>query len=201
MNIGVLGLQGDVEEHISALKIAMDKLNIKGKIIWVKRPKDLEGLSGLIIPGGESTTIGSLMKHNGLLEYIKNKIETENLALWGTCAGLIIMAKKTYDKTVGETTQPLLRIIDMVVERNTYGRQKDSFEADLNIPIIGSKPFRGVFIRAPSIKEVDPTVEILATLDNKPVAIKQGIHMGTTFHPELTNDTRLHEYFLINIKH
>lgn len=199
MNIGVLGLQGDIEEHIAALKIAMNKLNINGKIIWVKKPKDLENINGLIIPGGESTTIGALMKYNNLLEALKNKIE-DNLALWGTCAGLIIMAKKTYDKTVGETSQPLLGIIDMVVERNTYGRQKDSFEVDLNIPIIGDKPFRGVFIRAPSIKEVGPTVEILATLDNKPVAIQQGIHMGTTFHPELTDDTRLHEYFLNNIK-
>lgn len=199
MNIGVLGLQGDIEEHIAALKIAMSKLNINGKIIWVKKPKDLENLNGLIIPGGESTTIGALMKYNNLLEALKNKIE-DNLALWGTCAGLIIMAKKTYDKTVGETSQPLLGVIDMVVERNTYGRQKDSFEVDLNIPIIGDKPFRGVFIRAPSIKEVGPTVEVLATLDNKPVAIQQGIHMGTTFHPELTDDTRLHEYFLGNIK-
>jgi len=199
MNIGVLGIQGDIEEHIAALKIAMNKLNVNGKIVWVKKPKDLENLNGLIIPGGESTTIGALMKYNNLLEALKNRIE-DNLALWGTCAGLIIMAKKTYDKIVGETSQPLLGIIDMVVERNTYGRQKDSFEVDLNIPIIGNKPFRGVFIRAPSIKEVGPTVEILATLDSKPVAIQQGPHMGTTFHPELTNDTRLHEYFLNNIK-
>jgi len=105
-----------------------------------------------------------------------------------------------YKRQVGEISQPLLGIMDMVVERNTYGRQKDSFEVDLNIPVIGNKPFRGVFIRAPSIKEVGPTIEILATLDNKPVAIQQGIHIGTTFHPELTNDTRLHEYFLNNIK-
>jgi 5'-phosphate synthase pdxT subunit len=200
MNIGVLGLQGDVEEHVTALKIAMNKLNINGTIVWVKKPKDLENLNGLIIPGGESTTIGTLMKYNNLLEPLKNKIAEDNLALWGTCAGLIIMARKTYDKTVGEISQPLLGIMDMVVERNTYGRQKDSFEVDLNIPVIGNKPFRGVFIRAPSIKEVGPTIEILATLDNKPVAIQQGIHIGTTFHPELTNDTRLHEYFLNNIK-
>lgn len=200
MNIGVLGLQGDIEEHISALKTAMNKLNISGKIVWVKKPEDLENLSGLIIPGGESTTIGSLMKHNGLLEHLKSKIESDNLAIWGTCAGLIIMAKKTYDRVVGETTQPLLGIIDMVVERNTYGRQKDSFETDLNIPVLGPKPFRGVFIRAPLIKEVDPIVEVLATLDNKPVAIRQNMHMGTTFHPELTHDTRLHEYFIMNIK-
>ncbi len=199
MNVGVLGLQGDVEEHISALKIAMNKLGISGNIIWVKKPRDLDNLDGLIIPGGESTTIGALMKYNNLLDHLKNRI-ADNLAVWGTCAGLIIMAKKTYDRTVGETTQPLLGIIDMVVERNTYGRQKDSFEVDLNIPVIGNKPFRGVFIRAPSIKEVSPTVEVLAVLDDRPVAIQQGLHMGTTFHPELTDDTRLHEYFLRNIK-
>jgi 5'-phosphate synthase pdxT subunit len=118
------------------------------------------------------------------------------MPLLGTCAGLILLAKKTYDRVVGETSQPLLSVMDVVVERNAFGRQRESFEADLDIPALGEKRFRGVFIRAPAIRETGPQVEVLSKLNDVTVAVKQHSMIGTAFHPELTEDTRLHQFFI-----
>jgi 5'-phosphate synthase pdxT subunit len=185
--VGVLALQGDFKEHIEVLT------RIEGvNPVEVRLPKDLEGLRGLIIPGGESTTIGKLMVDFDLLEPIRQRA-LHGMPLWGTCAGLIVMAREI----VGGTDQPLLGLMDVRVRRNAFGRQVDSFEADLFIPSLGEQPFHAVFIRAPYIEAVGHSVEVLASLpDGTVVAARQGNLLGTSFHPELTEDTRFHEYFL-----
>jgi 5'-phosphate synthase pdxT subunit len=183
--IGVLALQGDFAEHIAILT----RLGVEGR--QVRLPKDLAGLDGLIIPGGESTTIGRLMADYGLLEPIR-ALTTGGFPTWGTCAGLILLAREATEPDVSALTA-----MDIVVERNAYGRQVDSFEAELDVPALGSPPFRAVFIRAPIVREVGPQVEVLARLDGgMPVAVRQGHLLATAFHPELTDDLRFHEYFL-----
>jgi pyridoxal 5'-phosphate synthase pdxT subunit len=183
MKIGVLALQGDFEEHCKALR------NLGVEAVEVRLPEDLRDLDGLIIPGGESTTIGKLAKWYGLFDELKRF--AENKPIWGTCCGLVFMAKDVgFD-------QPILAIMDAVVERNAFGRQVDSFEADLDIKGIEGGPFHAVFIRAPIIKKVGPEVQILCALeDGRIVAVRQGDHMATSFHPELTPDDRLHRYFV-----
>lgn len=185
--VGVLALQGDFREHIEVLAAIRSVEPVE-----VRLPQHLEGLYGLIIPGGESTTIGKLMLDFGLLEPIR-QLALGGMPLWGTCAGLIVMAREI----VGGTDQPLLSLMDVRVRRNAFGRQVDSFEADLSIPPLGERPFHAVFIRAPYIESVGRGVEVLATLpDGTVVAARQGNLLGTSFHPELTEDTRFHEYFL-----
>lgn len=155
----------------------------------VRLPHDLENLDGLIVPGGESTTIGKLADRYGLLNPLK--LMAGSMPMWGTCAGLVFMARD-----VG-MPQPILGIMDMVVQRNAFGRQVDSFEEDLEIQGLDDGPFRGVFIRAPVISEVGSKVEVLCRLrDGRIVAVRDGLHMATSFHPELTGDDRLHRYFL-----
>jgi len=151
-----------------------------------------------LLPGGESTVIGGLSSMNGTFQSMKAKIN-DGMPVLGTCAGLIMLSRQTYDKVVGESKQSLLGALDVVVERNFYGRQGNSFETDLSIPAIGNDPFRGVFIRAPSVKEIGPKVEVLAKLHDSIVCVKQGAIIGTSFHPELTNDIRIHEFFLKSI--
>jgi 5'-phosphate synthase pdxT subunit len=183
MKIGVLALQGAFEEHCNIL----DRLGIEA--IEVRLPKDLEGLDGLIIPGGESTSIGKLADWYGLLEPLRTFCAST--PVWGTCAGLVFMAKD-----VG-MEQPLLGVMDVIVERNAFGRQVDSFEEDLEIQGIEDGPFHGVFIRAPVISKVGPEVDVLCSLkDGRIVAVRQGRLMATSFHPELTKDDRLHRYFV-----
>ncbi|MBI4965698.1 MAG: pyridoxal 5'-phosphate synthase glutaminase subunit PdxT [Desulfomonile tiedjei] len=183
MRIGVLALQGDFEEHCAVLR----RLGVEPR--EVRLPEHLEGLDGLIIPGGESTTIGKLAARFGLLDALRRLADA--IPVWGTCGGLVFLAKD-----VG-MDQPLLGIMDMVVERNAFGRQVDSFEADLEIRGIEGGGFHGVFIRAPVIKEVGPKVDVLCRLaDGRIVAAKQGHVLVTSFHPELTADDRLHKYFL-----
>jgi len=172
--------------------------SIKGKVTIVMKTTDLENIDGLLIPGGESTVIGGLSSMNGTFQRMKAKIN-EGMPVLGTCAGLIMLSKRTYDKVVGESKQSLLGTLDVLVERNSYGRQGNSFETDLSIPILGKEPFRGVFIRSPSVKEVGPKVEVLAKLAGSIVCVKQGRMIGTSFHPELTNDIRMHELFLKSI--
>lgn len=181
MLVGVLGLQGDVAEHVSALK------RLQGDVRIVKKASHIEGLSGLIIPGGESTTIGKLMVKYGLPEAIKE----HEPAIYGTCAGTILMAKEILG-----SEQFSLDLMDIAVERNAYGRQRESFEADISIPALGDKPFRGVFIRAPVIKGVGKNVEVLAEHRGSPVLVRQGRYLASTFHPELTGDGRIHRYFI-----
>ena len=194
--IGILGLQGDIRFHEEILKDLFYKLNIKnGKTKRIKKPNDLNGIDGLIIPGGESTVIGVLAKNVGLFDALKEKI-LNGLPTLGTCAGLIFLAKKVYDKIVGIVNQPILGVLDVEGERNSFGTQRESFETDLDIPILGDTPFKGIFIRAPAIKKTGPDVEIITKFNEKIVAIKQNNIIGVAFHPELSGDIRLHKFFL-----
>ncbi|MEM4311282.1 MAG: pyridoxal 5'-phosphate synthase glutaminase subunit PdxT [Nitrososphaerales archaeon] len=195
MKVGVLGFQGNIEEHLLATKLAMRNKGIEGEASIIKRPREVDEIDGLIIPGGESTVMGILGSFNGVLNRIKERA-MEGLPIMGTCAGLIMMAKRTYDRVVGETHQPLLGILNVMVERNSFGRQRESFELPLKIPVLGNKDFPGVFIRAPSIKECYEGVEVLCMLREHIVGVKQGKLLGLAFHPELSGDLRLHEYFL-----
>ncbi|MCX7911620.1 MAG: pyridoxal 5'-phosphate synthase glutaminase subunit PdxT [Dehalococcoidales bacterium] len=185
MKIGVLALQGAFAEHISVLK----QLGVTA--VAVRLPQELDGLSGLVIPGGESTTISRLMLDYNLMEAIARRAE-DGLAVFGTCAGMIVMAREISGNSV-----PSLRLMAIRVRRNAFGRQVDSFETPLEIPVLGERPFPGVFIRAPFIEECADGVEVLARLDNGTVvAARQGKFLATAFHPELTDDLRLHRYFL-----
>lgn len=195
IEIGVLGVQGDIEEHESALRLAFQEEKVEGHVTRPKSSPEAENISGLVIPGGESTTIGRLAANEAILETLRDRI-AKGLPVFGTCAGLIMLADKAYDKVLGETHQPLLGGLDVVVERNHFGRQQDSFEADLSIPELGEKTFRGVFIRSPIVKQVGSKVETLSKLGEKIVAVKQGNIIGTCFHPELSGDTRLHKHFI-----
>lgn len=194
MKIGVIGLQGAVSEHLDATRRAMKKLGIQGEVLWVGRSEQLVGVDGVIIPGGESTTIGKLMQRTGTFERVKQLAESGTPIL-GTCAGLVVLAKRG-DEQVMRTGQPLLGLMDIAVVRNAFGRQRESFEADLKIPLLGEKPFRCVFIRAPAVKEVWGDAEIIAEFQGKIVGVRQGNMIAVALHPELTHDIRLHEYFL-----
>jgi 5'-phosphate synthase pdxT subunit len=186
MLIGVLALQGAFREHEKMLRACGDNIETR----QVRLPGQLEGLDGLVIPGGESTTMGKLMTGYGLLEPIR-ELGGRGIPIFGTCAGLIMLAKD-----IAGSDQPRLGLMDMVVERNAYGRQVDSFEDDLTVPALGPEPFRGVFIRAPYILEVRPGVEVLAQYDGKIICARQDKLLAAAFHPELTGDNRLHQYFL-----
>jgi len=194
MKIGVIGLQGAVSEHLETTKRAMQKLGIKGEVIWAGRSEQLDDLDRIIIPGGESTTIGKLMLTTGLFEKVREKA-ANGTPILGTCAGLIILAKRG-DEQVVRTKQPLLGLMDISVIRNAFGRQRESFETDLEIPVLGKEPLKAVFIRAPAVEEVWGDVQVLAKFQGKIVGVKQGNLIAVAFHPELTPDTRLHEYFL-----
>lgn len=215
-HIGVLALQGAFREHVRMLR------RLGAKVTEVRLPRDLEGLDGLMIPGGESTTIGLLLEDYKLMEPLRDFVKTH--PVFGTCAGLIMLAKHTTD---GE--QPLLRVMDITVRRNAYGRQPRSFEGPVELSLGGEAgapgeaeggapatagapanaaapvaptprapchDFHGIFIRAPWVEEVGPGVEVIARCGDHIVGVRQGHMMGVAFHPELSDDTRLHEYFL-----
>jgi 5'-phosphate synthase pdxT subunit len=187
MKVGVLAVQGAFVEHEAMLA------RIGVEPVEVRLPAHLEGLDGLIIPGGESTTIGQVAQRWGLLEPIR-EFARSGRPVWGTCAGMILMAREVVDGIPG---QPLLRVLNVTVRRNAFGRQAASFEADLEVPVLGEEPFHAVFIRAPVIEQVGEGVEILARLeDGKIVAVRQGNLLATSFHPELTKDDRFHRYFI-----
>jgi 5'-phosphate synthase pdxT subunit len=203
VRIGVLALQGAFIEHEKILR------QLRVETSEVRLPEHLEGLDGLIIPGGESTTIGQVAQRWGLLEPVRTFAQSGR-PLWGTCAGMILMAKEVVD---GASGQPLLGLMDIAVRRNAFGRQVDSFEADLEVPALGEPsfgtpqsrpfdraqggPFHAVFIRAPLIERVGKGAEVLARLENETVvAVRQGNLLATAFHPELTDDDRFHRYFL-----
>ena len=199
IKIGVLGIQGDIEENILSTEEALKNQNLQGTVESVRYSESIEELDGLILPGGESTVIGSLLSiHGKVFQTIEKRI-TEGMPVLGTCAGLIMLSKRAYDKVVGETKQKLFGMLDVVIERNAFGRQHESFEVDLEIPILGRDPFRGIFIRAPIINNVGENVTILTKLNDKIVAVKQNNIIGTSFHPELSADRRLHELFIKNI--
>ena len=188
MKIGVLALQGDFAEH----KVILKNLNVEP--VEVRLPRDLEGLSGLIIPGGESTTIGKLAVAYDLMDPIRDFAKSK--PIWGTCAGAIFLSKNA------KKEQPLLELMNIVVERNAFGAQVDSFEADLDIEEVkkasgDSAPFHAVFIRAPIIESVSGSARVLAKIsDGRIVAAIEGHLLATSFHPELTNDVRFHQYFV-----
>jgi 5'-phosphate synthase pdxT subunit len=195
LTVGVLSIQGDVHENLLSVKSAIDELGIDVKVIEVKTPDEISSLDGLIIPGGESTTIGQLSLVNGSLKILKEKIEN-GMPVLGICAGMIMLSKTASDRIVGKTDQPLLDILDITLERNSFGRQKESFEASVSLDSINIPKFNGVFIRAPSISDVGSDVEILSKFNEKIVAVKKGNVIGTSFHPELTQDVSLHKYFV-----
>ncbi len=184
LKVGVLSLQGAVEEHLNMVR----KCGFEG--IKVKTPGDLEKVERLIIPGGESTTIGKLAKIYGLDKAIIKRGQ-EGMPIFGTCAGMILLAREIQD-----SNQIRFGLIDILVERNAFGRQVDSFEADLEIKVLTGEPFRAVFIRAPYIKKTGSKVKILAKLDSKIVMAQQDNILVSAFHPELTDDLRIHKYFL-----
>src|SRR5213080_4957002 len=187
LRIGVLALQGDFEAHLKMLA----ELGAEGKA--VRLPKHLDNLDGIILPGGESTTIGKLMVLYGLDEPLQQKVR-EGFPIWGTCAGLILLARETDNALAG---QPLLASMHIRVRRNAFGSQRESFETDLSVPVLGEAPFHAFFIRGPVVEAVGPGVETLATLDDGTiVAVREGTLLGTAFHPEVSGDPRFHHYFL-----
>jgi 5'-phosphate synthase pdxT subunit len=185
--IGVLALQGDVREHVAALT------RVGAEPVEVRRPEELDGLDGIVLPGGESTTMGRLLDIFGMLEPLRGLLKT-GLPAYGTCAGMILLAQEVVD---GRPDQPLLGGLDISVRRNAFGSQVDSFEQDVDVEGVG--PVHGVFIRAPWVERVGPDVEVLARVGEHPVAVRQGSVLATSFHPELTDDARLHEAFIRRI--
>lgn len=185
VKIGVLALQGAFREHKQRLEA------VGAQVIEVRLPQHLTGLQGLVVPGGESTTIGKLAREYGLESAVRERVREGSLALWGTCAGAIWMAREIE----GYPEQPHLGAMDMVVARNAFGRQVDSFEQDLTIQGLDT-PYHAVFIRAPVIKEVGVGVQVLATVGSEVVLARQGLMLASSFHPELTADNRMHQLFL-----
>ncbi|MDW7740281.1 MAG: pyridoxal 5'-phosphate synthase glutaminase subunit PdxT [Bacillota bacterium] len=186
MKIGVLSVQGAVSEHLRHL----ERCNVEA--VAVKHKESLDSVSGLILPGGESTTIGKLIEVFSLADSIRERNRKGNLAIFGTCAGMVLLAKDILD---GAVNQPTLGLMDIKVKRNAFGRQRESFETDLQFNSLDT-PLKAVFIRAPIIKEAADSVEILADMPEGIVAARQGNLLTTSFHPELTDDLRVHEYFI-----
>lgn len=184
--IGVLALQGAVSEHLQQLRRA------GVEAVEVRQPAHLESLDGLIVPGGESTTIGKLLDRFGMLEAIA-EAHRRGLAVWGTCAGMILLASRLSNGVAGQQTMGLM---DLEVERNAFGRQLDSCEQHLQVDCLGEKPFPAVFIRAPRVVAHGPQVQVLARIADSIVAVRQGRLLATSFHPELTGDPRFHRYFV-----
>ncbi|MGH2357606.1 MAG: pyridoxal 5'-phosphate synthase glutaminase subunit PdxT [Candidatus Limnocylindria bacterium] len=183
--VGVLALQGAVREHLNALR------DVGAEAVEVRLPRDLEGLDALILPGGESTTQRRLIERYGLAEPIR-VMARGGAPMLGTCAGMILLADR-----IADGDPPVLRLLDVEVLRNAYGRQLDSFEADVDIPAIGEQPLHGVFIRAPVLSDVGTGVDVLARdPEGRPIAVRQGRVLATSFHPELTADRRLHRLLL-----
>jgi 5'-phosphate synthase pdxT subunit len=191
VKIGVLALQGTFIEHVRAVR------TMGAETLEIRKPEELEGVSGIIIPGGESTVITRLMHHYDLVEPLK-QLACSSVPFLGTCAGMICLAKN-----VGSTVElKTLQLLDIRVNRNAFGRQLSSFEKDLHIPILGQKPFPGLFIRGPVVEQAGAGVEVIASLDDgRIVAVRQGNILATAFHPELVDDLRIHHYFLELVRH
>lgn len=185
MKVGVLGLQGDFREHARALETS------SATAVVVRTAGDLAGVDALVMPGGESTTIGKLLDRFGLLGPLRDRAQ-EGMPLYGTCAGLILMAK---DVEGPQDAPHRLGLMDVAVRRNAYGRQLDSFETDLDVEGL-DEPYRAVFIRAPVVERTGEDVEVLASVDGAPVLLRQGRMLASTFHPEITGDNRVHSMFV-----
>ena len=189
--VGVLALQGDFREHLAVLN------DLGADAVPVKRPEELASVAGLVIPGGESSVMDKLSRMFGLAEPLRAAVAS-GLPVYGTCAGLIMLSNTVLDSISGQET---IGGLDIVVRRNAFGSQLDSFETDLDIPVLGETPMHAVFIRAPVVESVAPGVTVLAALaDGRVVAVEQDSLLGTSFHPEMTGDTRFHEYFLDKVR-
>ncbi|MDD4600987.1 Pyridoxal 5'-phosphate synthase subunit PdxT [bioreactor metagenome] len=188
MRIGVLALQGAFREHRRMLEAC------GAEVVEIRKPEELDEVQGLIIPGGESTTIGKLMIEWGLMDKIKTRYN-QGMAIYGTCAGMILLCKE-----IVSSNQPRLALLDATVQRNAFGRQRESFEADLTVPEFGADPVKAVFIRAPFIEQVGPGVNVMAKVKDKVVIAREGNLLVTAFHPELTDDNRIHKYFISMLK-
>ena len=195
MRIGVIGVQGAVSEHISSTRKALENLGLRGEVVWVRRKRDLEGVSGLILPGGESTTISKLMERNGIFDEVR-RLGLGGVPIMGTCAGLILLAKTVLGAIPG---QRFLKLLDAEVARNAYGRQVDSFEAPIRLTF-SDRPFQGIFIRAPRILRLYGKARPIAYRGEEVVGVEEGNLIGLAFHPELADDTRVHEYFIEKIR-
>ena len=203
VTIGVLGFQGDIEENVEATKHALREMQVDGSVELVRYSEEVEKVDGLIMPGGESTVQSTLAAIQRSMPVIKKRI-AEGMPVLGTCAGMIMLSRRAFDKVIGDTKQKLVGNLDVVIERNAFGRQNDSFEAGIAIGMLGKEAFKGVFIRAPAVTEVGRDVEVIAKLNNRVVAVKQKNIIGTAFHPELSGDSRMHKHLLkmvIDFKH
>ena len=191
MTVGVLALQGDFREHASVLR------TLGADVTLVRRPEELAAIDGLVIPGGESSVMDKLARTFGLAEPLRERIR-HGLPVYGTCAGLIMLADSVLDAIAGQQS---LGGLDVVVRRNAFGSQTQSFETDLDIPELGEVPVHAVFIRGPVVESVGRNARPLATLaDGRVVAVEQGNLLGTSFHPEITGEHRFHEYFLSKVR-
>ena len=198
-NVGILALQGDVTENFMATMAALHDAGMDATVSQVKTPDQISKLDGLIIPGGESTMMGQLSMVNGAMNALKELIDG-GTPVFGICAGMILLSKNSKDRVMGSTEQPLLDMLDVEIERNSFGRQKDSFQAEISLDPIGISSFQGVFIRAPAILTSGSNVEVLSKFNEKIIAVKQGNILATSFHPELTQDVSLHKHFVEMIK-
>jgi len=198
-NVGILALQGDVTENFMATMAALHDAGIDATVSQVKTPDQISKLDGLIIPGGESTMMGQLSMVNGAMNALKELIDG-GIPVFGICAGMILLSKNSKDRVMGSTEQPLLDMLDVDIERNSFGRQKDSFQAEISLAPIGISSFQGVFIRAPAILTSGSDVTVLSKFNEKIIAVKQGNILATSFHPELTQDISLHKHFVEMIK-
>jgi pyridoxal 5'-phosphate synthase pdxT subunit len=182
--IGVLALQGDFEKHLDALSA------LKAKCIPVRSAEELQKIDGIILPGGESTTIGMLLDRFAMLDPLREMIR-KGLPVFATCAGMILLAKE-----IEGSSQPHLGVMDISIQRNAYGPQIESFETDIHVPLLGDDPVKGVFIRAPITTRFGEKVSILATFEGKPVLIRESNMLAAAFHPELAGELRIHRYFM-----
>jgi 5'-phosphate synthase pdxT subunit len=202
ITIGVLGIQGDIEENLAATKVALQNMRIKGNVEQVRYHDEVEKVDGLVLPGGESTVLSTLASMQGeggeLFQTIKKQV-SEGMPIMGICAGMILLSRRAYDRVVGETKQKLLGALDVVVERNAFGRQNESFEVNLEVPTLGKGRLKAIFIRAPVVTEIGTGVNILAELNGKIVAVTQKNIIGTSFHPELSDDYRIHKQFVSTV--
>jgi 5'-phosphate synthase pdxT subunit len=202
ITIGVLGIQGDIEENLAATKVALQNMRIKGIVEQVRYHDEVEKVDGLVLPGGESTVLSTLASMQGeggeLFQTIKKQV-SEGMPIMGICAGMILLSRRAYDRVVGETKQKLLGALDVVVERNAFGRQNESFEVTLEVPTLGKGRLKAIFIRAPVVAEIGIGVNIMAELNGKIVAVTQKNIIGTSFHPELSDDYRIHKQFVSTV--
>jgi len=192
LSIGVVGIQGAVSEHIISMQNALNETNTPGKVFAIKLKEEINAIDALILPGGESTTISRILFNSGLYDIISKRIKENDLPVMGTCAGCVILASEMIDSS---KDVKLLNVMDMRVQRNAFGRQKESFEKTIEIKGF-SKPYNAIFIRAPEIKKIWGDCKILAEIDKKIVMARQKNMLALSFHPELTDDLRIHKYFL-----